>query len=94
MFDQGCGFEISGMVSFGDSFAAGMGTEPETTTDNAVLVDTITVTCSGDTTTGLQRQIGEWASASSANLAALTMGGNDLGFSDIVWYCLITPNTL
>lgn len=44
--------------------------------------------CSGDTTTGLQRQIGEWASASSANLATLTMGGNDLGFSDIVWYCM------
>ncbi|KAJ5824723.1 esterase family protein [Penicillium robsamsonii] len=21
------------------------------------------------------------------------MGGNDLGFSDIVWYCIITPNT-
>ncbi|KAJ6031123.1 esterase family protein [Penicillium herquei] len=40
--------------------------------------------CSGDTTTGLGRQIQEWSSQSSANLATLTMGGNDLGFSDIL----------
>ncbi|KAJ5951187.1 uncharacterized protein N7479_009600 [Penicillium vulpinum] len=108
MFDEGCGFEISGIVSFGDSFAAGMGTDPETTTDKCrvgghnygglihqhVGDDSVSIekkVCSGDTTTGLQRQIGEWASASSANLATLTMGGNDLGFSNIVWYCVITP---
>ncbi|CAG8112343.1 unnamed protein product [Penicillium nalgiovense] len=109
MFDHGCGFEVNDMVSFGDSFAAGMGTEPKTTTDKCRVGghnygdliyqhlgdDSVSIekkVCSGDTTTGLRRQVGEWASASSANLATLTMGGNDLGFSDIVWYCIITPN--
>lgn len=107
MFDQGSGFEISGLVSFGDSFAAGMGTA--TTTRDRCRVggnnygdlihqhlgdDRISIekkVCSGDTTTGLRRQIDEWTGASRANMATLTMGGNDLGFSNIVWYCVITP---
>ncbi|GFF57063.1 mutanase [Aspergillus udagawae] len=107
MFDQGSGFEISGLVSFGDSFAAGMGTA--TTTRDRCRVggnnygdlihqhlgdDRISIekkVCSGDTTTGLRRQIDEWTGASPANMATLTMGGNDLGFSNIVWYCVITP---
>lgn len=28
-----------------------------------------------------------------ANIGTLSIGGNDLGFSDLVWYCVITPNT-
>ncbi|KAF4269299.1 hypothetical protein CNMCM8812_001541 [Aspergillus fumigatus] len=101
MFDQGSGFEISGLVSFGDSFAAGMGTA--TTTRDRCRVggnnygdlihqhlgdDRISIekkVCSGDTTTGLRRQIDEWTGASRANMATLTMGGNDLGFSNIIW---------
>ncbi|KAH2034642.1 hypothetical protein KXV65_000174 [Aspergillus fumigatus] len=107
MFDHGSGFEISGLVSFGDSFAAGMGTA-KTTTDRCRVGgnnygdlihqhlgdDRISIekrVCSGDTTTGLRRQIDEWTGASPANMATLTMGGNDLGFSNIVWYCVITP---
>jgi hypothetical protein len=39
---------------------------------------------SGDAAIGLQRQIGEWTGSSSVNLSTLAMGGNDLGFSDIV----------
>ncbi|GFF25735.1 glucan endo-1,3-alpha-glucosidase agn1 [Aspergillus udagawae] len=109
MFDSGSGFEINGLVSFGDSFAAGMGTA-ETTRDKCRVGgnnygdlihrhlgdDTLSIekkVCSGDTTIGLQRQIGEWTGSSPANLGTLTMGGNDLGFSDIVWYCIVTPLT-
>ena len=28
-----------------------------------------------------------------AVLTFLTVGGNDVGFSDLVYYCVITPNT-
>jgi hypothetical protein len=109
MFDHGGAFEIYGVVSFGDSFAAGMGTGATTTDecrvgqynyddliyqqlqDSSVSIEK--KVCSGDTTTGLGRQIQEWSSQSSANLATLTMGGNDLGFSDIVWNCIVTPAT-
>ncbi|PYI12923.1 mutanase [Aspergillus violaceofuscus CBS 115571] len=109
MFDQGSAFEISGLVSFGDSFAAGMGTGVTTSDncrvgqfnygdliyqqlqDNSVSMER--KVCSGDTTTGLARQIQEWNSQSSANLATLTIGGNDLGFTDIVWNCILTPAT-
>lgn len=108
MIDQngGDGFEPTGMVSFGDSFAAGMGTGKTTgdtcrvgsnnygTLLNKYLGEHIPIEkkmCSGDTTTGLERQIKEWKSASTVDFATLTMGGNDLGFSDIAWYCIVTP---
>lgn len=108
MIDQndGDGFVPTGMVSFGDSFAAGMGTG-KTTDDNCRVGSNNYGTllnkylgeeipfekkvCSGDTTTGLERQIKEWESQSTASFATLTMGGNDLGFSDIAWYCVVTP---
>lgn len=48
--------------------------------------------CSGDTTTGLNRQIDEWKTPENADLATVTMGGNDLGFSDIVMNCVLVPN--
>jgi lysophospholipase L1-like esterase len=47
--------------------------------------------CSGDTTTGLDRQINEWTNPQNADIATITMGGNDLGFSDIVLQCLLVP---
>ncbi|KPM41745.1 hypothetical protein AK830_g4814 [Neonectria ditissima] len=48
--------------------------------------------CSGDTTVGLNRQIDEWSNPSKADLATVSIGGNDVFFSDLVWYCVITPN--
>ncbi|CAG8901464.1 unnamed protein product [Penicillium egyptiacum] len=111
MFDSGSGYEIADMVSFGDSFAAGMGTD-STSTDSCRVGgnnyggliqkhysgagDPVSIekrVCSGDTTSGLEKQIEDWSSTGSANLATLTMGGNDLAFADIAWNCLLTPNT-
>lgn len=112
MFDHGSGFEINSIVSFGDSFAAGMGTDPTSTdrcrvggqnyggliqkhySDKSNSLSIEKKICSGDTTSGLKEQINNWSSDDSANLALLTMGGNDLGFADIVWYCVVTPNTI
>ena len=110
MFDQGSGYEISDIIAFGDSFAAGMGTG-KTESNNcrigeynyAGLVEahykdadsSLSLErkmCSGDTTSGLTGQIENWKSSDRANLGTLTMGGNDLGFSDIVWNCILTPN--
>ncbi|OLN96838.1 Mutanase Pc12g07500-like protein 1 [Colletotrichum chlorophyti] len=51
------------------------------------------LSCSGDTTDGLNAQIDKWTGADQVDLVTLTMGGNDLGFSDLVYYCVITPNT-
>jgi lysophospholipase L1-like esterase len=47
--------------------------------------------CSGDTTTGFNRQIDEWTNPEKADIATVTMGGNDLGFSDIVMNCILAP---
>ena len=47
--------------------------------------------CSGDTTVGATRQMDEWDNPKTATLATLSIGGNVLGFSDIVRYCVITP---
>lgn len=49
--------------------------------------------CSGDTTDGLNKQIEQWKNNGTATLATVTIGGNDVGFSDLVYYCLLTPNT-
>lgn len=49
--------------------------------------------CSGDTTVELMQKIDSWKTAAQTNLATLTIGGNDLGFADLVWYCVITPDT-
>jgi hypothetical protein len=48
--------------------------------------------CSGDTVDGLNAQIDAWSNADRATLGTVTIGGNDVGFSDLVWYCVITPN--
>lgn len=48
--------------------------------------------CSGDTTTGFNRQIDEWENPENADIATVTMGGNDLGFSDIVTNCVLVPS--
>ncbi|PVH73247.1 hypothetical protein DL98DRAFT_563279 [Cadophora sp. DSE1049] len=50
--------------------------------------------CSGDTLTGLTGQIDSWSNPDKVSIAALSIGVNDVvGFSDLVWSCVITPNT-
>lgn len=51
------------------------------------------LSCSGDTTVELDKKIDDWKTAKDTTLATLTIGGNDVGFSDLVWYCVVTPNT-
>lgn len=99
----------TGYVALGDSFGAGMGTGKTSSdacrvgsnnfgdllnkwTNNA-NVDFQKRVCSGDTSVGLNRQIDEWTNPSMADVATISMGGNDLGFSNLVWYCVLTPNT-
>ncbi|KAF2729342.1 SGNH hydrolase [Polyplosphaeria fusca] len=100
---------IEGYVAFGDSYGAGMGTGTTTgdacrigennfgdllrkwfDDDSKAYERKV---CSGDTTKGLNRQIDEWADPSKATLGTVSISGNDVGFSDLVWYCIITPNT-
>ncbi|KAI0535443.1 hypothetical protein GGR58DRAFT_504263 [Xylaria digitata] len=47
----------------------------------------------GDTDVELVNYIDSWEMAAGTILATLTIGGNDVGFSDLVWYCVITPST-
>ena len=99
----------TGYVAFGDSFAAGMGTGTTSTdpcrigsNNFGALLDAWTnndavafqqKACSGDTTIGLNRQIDEWTDPQQADVATVSMGGNDLKFSDLAWWCILTPTT-
>lgn len=101
---------VEGYVHFGDSFAAGMGTGTTSTDTCRVgsnnygkllyrwfgdeTIPFESLACSGDTTTGLLKQIDKWKAPSVANVGTLTMGGNDLDFSNMVYYCVITPNEI
>lgn len=107
--DTGNDLDIDGYVQFGDSFGAGMGTGSTSWDScrigsnnyGRLLHDWLggnniafeQKVCSGDTTKGLNRQIDEWKDPQKPNLGTVSMGGNDLGFSDIVWHCVVTPNT-
>jgi hypothetical protein len=100
---------IEGYVHFGDSYAAGMGTGNTSTDScrvgsnnygtllyqwfNDSTIPYESKACSGDTTTGLNRQIKEWSNPTVPNIGTVTMGGNDLDFTNMVYYCVITPNT-
>ncbi|CAO2648048.1 Nn.00g089700.m01.CDS01 [Neocucurbitaria sp. VM-36] len=108
VFD-GNGEEIVGYVHFGDSYGAGMGTGStsgdacrvgennfgellyKSWGDNSISFET--KVCSGDTTKGLNRQIEEWKDPAKANVGTVSIGGNDVGFIDLVRYCILTPNT-
>lgn len=97
----------TGYVAFGDSYAAGMGTGSTGVNSCRVgsnnfgrLLNQFTANpdvdyqewqCSGDTTFGLNRQIDQWRSPQAADIATLSMGGNDLGFGKLVWECVIHP---
>ncbi|KAF2746553.1 SGNH hydrolase [Sporormia fimetaria CBS 119925] len=103
------GGRLEGYVHFGDSYAAGMGTGVTSGDscrvgqnnygdllykqfgDNKIPYQK--KVCSGDTLTGLNRQVSEWKDPGKANVGTLSIGGNDIGFSDLVWYCIITPYT-
>jgi hypothetical protein len=47
--------------------------------------------CSGDTTDGLNHQIDEWLKGNpkSTTMGTLTIGGNDVGFSELVRNCFL-----
>ncbi|RAH70323.1 mutanase [Aspergillus aculeatinus CBS 121060] len=95
---------VKGYVHFGDSFAAGMGTGSTSWVEcrvgsnnygkllynylNDSSIPFANYACSGDTTTGLANQVKKWKDTSSFNLATLTLGGNDVGFSDIIRNCI------
>jgi hypothetical protein len=99
----------TGYVAFGDSYAAGMGTGKTTTDScrvgeynigdllnkwtNNPGIDFQRKICSGDTLVGLNRQIDEWENPTRADVATISTGGNDVGFSDLVINCVITPYT-
>lgn len=102
--------QVTGIVHFGDSFAAGMGTGSTAWTycrlgssnygqllynylDNASLPFE-NLACSGDTTTGLAGKVSAWKGTSSTNIGTLTVGGNDVDFSNILYYCILDPNWL
>lgn len=100
---------ILGYADSGDSYASGMGTGTtsgdkcrvrsnnygdllfHSFSDQSISYERRS--CSGDTTDGLYSQIDGWGNANQAAVVTVTMGGNDLGFTDLVWYCVITPYT-
>ncbi|KAH3948791.1 hypothetical protein HBI56_121730 [Parastagonospora nodorum] len=101
--------EIVGYVHFGDSYGAGMGTGTtsgdacrvgennfgdllyKSWNDKGIPYER--KVCSGDTIKGLNRQIDEWVDSNGTNVGTVSIGGNDVGFSDLVYDCIITPNT-
>ncbi|KFY31523.1 hypothetical protein V493_01031 [Pseudogymnoascus sp. VKM F-4281 (FW-2241)] len=101
---------VGSYVHFGDSYGAGMGTGTTTTDKCRVgsnnfgkllyaWMDDASIhyeekVCSGDTLEGLAGQISSWSNPDSASLGTLSIGGNDVGFSDIAYNCVITPNTV
>lgn len=62
-----------------------------TNNSNVVYQDLV---CSGDTTTGLARQIDEWRKKdpSKFNLTTVSIGGNDIQFSNFVRNCVVAIN--
>lgn len=95
---------VSGQVQFGDSFAAGMGIG-DTSKDacrlgsnnfgqllHDVFVDGFpyqNLACSGDTIAGLYDKLSGWTNPTQDNLATLSIGGNDVGFANIVKHCIL-----
>jgi hypothetical protein len=60
---------------------------------NDANIEYVEKVCSGDTLTGLTGQINSWSNPERASIATLSIGGNDVGFSSLLRYCVITPNT-
>ncbi|PKX91286.1 putative alpha-1,3-glucanase [Aspergillus novofumigatus IBT 16806] len=96
---------VTGYVHLGDSFAAGLGTgttsgSPCRVGSNSygkLVYDSLdgedvpfqNVACSGDTIPGLNNKLAGWQESSAYNLGTVTIGGNDVGFSNIVKHCIL-----
>lgn len=96
---------IGSYVHFGDSYGAGMGTGTTSRdrcrvgsnnfgrllysymNDASISYDGRV--CSGDTLTGLSKQIDNWSNAGDASIGTLSVGGNDVGFRNLVYYFVI-----
>ena len=101
--------KVNGYVRFGDSYASGLGAGTTSQDGcrvgsnnygnllvqhfNQNGLDYQQLSCSGDTLDGLAGQIDKWSNQNIATFGTLTIGGNDLGFSDLVANCVITPFT-
>ncbi|KAJ6437406.1 histone H2b [Purpureocillium lavendulum] len=101
--------KINGYVRFGDSYASGLGAGTTSGDGcrvgsnnygnllvqhfNQDGLDYQQLSCSGDTLDGLAGQVDRWSNQDKATLGTLTIGGNDVGFSDLVANCVITPFT-
>lgn len=102
---------LRGLYSFGDSYAAGIGTGTTSgdtcrqgsrsypvqmyswlSTHGSPSMNHKTVACSGDTTDGVAKQIENWSDADNYDVITLSVGGNDIGFSTLVYYCILTPS--
>ncbi|KAJ5827408.1 hypothetical protein N7447_004171 [Penicillium robsamsonii] len=97
--------DVTGQAHFGDSFAAGMGTGKTPTAQKCrvgsnnfgqLLHDSFVdgfdyqnLACSGDTVAGLYDKLHGWQNPAVDSLATMTIGGNDLDFSNIVKHCLL-----
>lgn len=100
---------VKGLYSFGDSYAAGIGTGttsgdscrrgsrsyPEQLqgwlkTHGSPDMNYQTVACSGDTLDGVNKQIDNWSDPSNYDVLTLSVGGNDINFSKLVNYCILT----
>ncbi|RAH62699.1 SGNH hydrolase [Aspergillus piperis CBS 112811] len=95
---------VTGYLHFGDSYAAGMGTGSTSWDScrvgsnnygkllynylNDSSIPFSNYARSGDTTTGLINQVKKWKDTTSPNIGTLTVGGNDVGFSDIIRNCI------
>lgn len=102
-------YPIGTYVHFGDSYGAGTGTGTTSGDKcrvgsnnfgrliysymNDANIKYDEKVCAGDTLTGLTKQVDNWSTAGDTSIATISIGGNDIGFYDLIWYCVITPNT-
>lgn len=62
-------------------------------TNDPTKIDYQRHVCSGDTTTGINRQLKDlWKNPENADIATVSAGGNDVFFSSLVNYCVVTFN--
>lgn len=96
---------VTGYVHFGDSFAAGMGTGTTSSDSCRVgsasygqliynsLDDTDipfqNLACSGDEISGLRDKLKRWTNIDRTSVVTVTVGGNDVGFADIIKHCIL-----
>ncbi|KAJ4404934.1 hypothetical protein N0V82_010404 [Gnomoniopsis sp. IMI 355080] len=103
---------LKGLYSFGDSYAAGIGTGstssgkcrrgsasyPELlnkwlTVHGSPGLNYNIAACSGDTLDGVNNQINNWNDPLNYEVVTISVGGNDVGFGDLVSNCIVTPGS-